>query len=108
MEIVYLLFSIFLLLAVVLLVVYIMFHAYHGRKWRKRLIKETHEVGEALRHGFMILRRDIQAELAIIHQVKLQGALAEEEEKTEARLLKDLEQIEKNIGKEILDIEQLE
>ena len=72
-----------------------------------RFAKEVNEAEEALRHGFMILRRDIQAELAVVRQVKLKGALATEEEKAEIQLLEDLEQIEKNIGKEILDIEQL-
>lgn len=108
LETVYLLLSLLLLLVAISLIGYIVFHIYHEKKWRARFAKEVNEAEDALRHGFMILRRDIQAELAIIQQAKLRGALAEKEEETEGRLLKDLEQIEKNIGKEILDIEQLE
>ena len=108
LEIVYLMFSILLFLTLVSLIGYIIFHAYHGRKWRKRFIKEVIEAEQALRQGFTTLRKDILAELAIVNQAKLEGTLGEEEEKRKKQLLEDLEHIEKNIGKEIADIEQLD
>lgn len=108
LETLYLIIAIILLIVIISLLGYILFHVYHGRKWRKRFLKEVHEAEEALRHGFMVLRRDIQAELGIVKQMKLKGALAQEEERREAQLLEDLDSIEKNIGREIMDIEELE
>lgn len=108
LETIYLLISAVFSVVIVFLIGYISFHLYHGRRLRTRLMKEVHEAEDVLRHNFMILRRDIQSELVLVQQAKLRGALAEKEKQAERQLLEDLEQVERHIGKEIMDIEQLE
>lgn len=76
------------------------------KKKRKILDKEVREAEESLRRGFAVLRRDIEAELALIKKVKLSQALTLEEEEKEKQLLKDLDSIQRYIGKEIWDIEK--
>ena len=89
------------------LIAYIIYHSYHIRQKSRRFIKEVAEVEEAVRRGFAVLRRDIEAELAIVKKAKLSRALSAEEKKLEERLLRDMEQVERRIGKEILDVEKL-
>ena len=107
-ETLYLIFSLILLVLVLGLLTFIGFHTYHGRKKHFRFRKEMQEVEEAIRRGLAVLRRDIEAELAVVNKVKLSKTLAEEEDRKEKQLLQDLEWIEKEIGKEILDVEHLE
>jgi hypothetical protein len=107
-ETLYLIFSIILLIIVLGLSAFIGFHAYHGRKKHLHFRKEMQGVEEAIRRGLAVLRRDIEAELAVVNKVKLSKTLAEEEDRKEKQLLQDLEWIEKEIGKEILDVEHLE
>ena len=106
-ETLYLIFSLVLFALVLGLLTFLGFHAYHGRKKHLRFQKEMQEVDEAVKRGFAVLRRDIQDELGVIGQAKLNKKLAEEEEKREQGLLKDLDWIEKEIGKELLDVERL-
>ena len=106
-EILYLILSIILLMIVLGLSAFIGFHAYHGRKKHLRFRKELQEVDEAVKRGFIVLRRDIEHELEAINQAKLGKKLAEEEKKKEREFIEDLEWIEKEIGKEILDVEHL-
>lgn len=63
---------------------------------------------ESVRRGFAILRRDIQAEFDLVKKAKLKGDISEEEKFKEEQLLKDLQEVEKYIGKEIWDIEKSE
>jgi hypothetical protein len=91
-----------------ILLSYTIFHAIHIRKKEKLLLKEIKEAEEALRRGFAVLRRDIEAELAVIRKARLSKELALEEKKREEELLRDLEKIESYIGKEIWDIEKAE
>ena len=107
-EILYLMVSIVLFLALIGLIVYIAFHGYHARKKHKQFVKEISEVEEAVRRGFAVLRRDIEAELGVIKKVKLSRELAIEEKLKEEQLLRDFKSIEERIGKEIWDVEELE
>ena len=66
-------------------------------------MKEVGEVEEAVRHGFAVLKRDIEAEITAVRRA---GRLTTEEKRREKELLDDLERIRKEIGKEILDIEK--
>lgn len=107
-ETLYLMVSILLLLVVIGLISFIIFHAYRGRRHHKEFLKEVREAEEAVRRGFAVLRLDIQAELEIVKKAKLSKALSEEKKKQERQLLKDLALVEQHIGKEVLDIEQLD
>ena len=97
-----------LVLTVVLigLLAYIIFHFYSGRKKHKQFWKEVKEAEESVGRGFAVLKRDIQAELAVIKKARLSKALSEEEKSKEELLLKDLQEVESYIGKEIWDIEK--
>ena len=97
--------GIIILLVIVssILACYIIFHARHGRRKYNRFMKEVGEVEEAVRHGFAVLKRDIEAEITAVRRA---GRLTTEEKRREKELLDDLERIRKEIGKEILDIEK--
>ncbi len=107
-ENVYLMIALALLISFIVLIAYIIFHGYHIRKKRSQFIKEIKEAEEAVRRGFAVLRRDIQAELEVVKKAKLSKALSEEEKAKEEQLLKDLEDVERYIGKEVFDIEKAE
>lgn len=107
-ETIYVLLSIVLFVVVFVLVIIIIFMIYHGRKKKRRLLKEVEEVEDSIRQGFAVLKRDIEAELNTIKKVKLSKALSEEEKERESRLLNDLEKVRSYIGKEVFDIEKIE
>ena len=62
------------------------------------------EVQEALRRGFAILRRDIEAELAYERKTRPKKSFTPEEKTKEEQTMKDLEAVEQCIGKEVLDV----
>lgn len=96
------------LLILVALVIYIIAHATQAKKHLAQVMKEIREAEESVRRGFAVLRRDIQAELEILHNLKKSKELTSEEVAKEAQLMKDLDDVEKYIGKEIWDIERVE
>ncbi len=87
---------------------YIVYYLYHGKKHRALLMKEIHEAEESIRRGFAVLRRDVQAELAVVSKMKLTKELSQEEKQRESELLRDLDWVERMIGKEVWDVEQRE
>jgi len=104
----YLLLAMVFLLAVVVLLALI---AHHARKLRikKRIFASLlREAEESVRRGFSVLRHDIELELATVQKAKLEGDLSTEEKITEAQLLRDLNHIDRLIGKEIWKVEQEE
>ena len=101
--------SIIVLLAILAgLAWYIALHSRQGRKKHALFMKEVREAEESVRRGFAVLRRDIQAELALINKAKLTKQLSEEEDKVSNQLLKDLGEIERYIGKEVWDVEKID
>ncbi len=107
-EMLYLGIVIILIIVLLALIAYNLFHGYHIRRKRLQFAKEVKEAEEAVRRGFAILRHDIQAELAVIEKARLNKTLEKEAEEKENQLLKDLEEVEKYIGKEVFDIEKVE
>ena len=105
-EAIYLFFIILLLIIILGLAGFILFHIYHGRKKHQELLRDIKEAEESIRRGFAVLRRDIEAELAVIRQAKLSLVLSAEEKNKEAQLLSDLDDVQKRLGKEIWDIGQ--
>jgi len=99
---------ILLFLVLALLIGYILFHGYHGRKKYTQFVKEMREAEEAIRRGFAVLRRDIEAELAYERKTRPKRSFTPEEKAREEQTLKDLEEIERHIGKEVLDIWETE
>lgn len=96
--------SVFLML----LVVYIVIQGVRARRRHRLLSHEIKEAEESIRRGFAILRRDVKDELETITKMKLRGPLSEELEAKEAQLAKDLNYVERFVGKEIWDIERVE
>ena len=107
-ETLYLFLIIVLLLILFGLAAFIFFHSYHGRKKHHAFVKEVKEAEESVRRGFAVLRRDIEAELAVVKRVKLNKKLSAEEKVKEEQLLKDLAEVEQYIGKEVWEIEATE
>lgn len=106
-ETLYFIIIMILLAATIALGLYIVFHTYHGRRKRAAFAKEMREAEESIRRGFAILRRDIQAELAVVRKAGLKKEIAVEEKAKEEQLLKDLTFVEQYIGKEVWDIEKV-
>ncbi len=104
-ETMYLFTSIGLFLGILGLLAYIILHSYHARRKYKEFQVTLQEAEESVRRGFAVLKHDVEAELAVIHRAKLTGALSVEEKEKEEHLLKDLDTIQKRIGKEIWEIE---
>lgn len=107
-ETMYLIIAILFLLVIAGLMIFILYHTYHGRKKHKLFWKEVREAEESIRRGFAVLKRDIEAELAVIHKVSLSDSISQEAIQKETHLLKDLDAIQKHISKEVWDIEQTE
>jgi len=105
-EILYLSVSVLLFLLLISVGGYTLKHARTARRKHREFMREVREAEESIRRGFAVLRRDIQAELAIIDKARLSKALSEEEKKRKAQLLKDLEWAEQYIGKEVWDIRE--
>jgi hypothetical protein len=103
-ETIYLVIIILLSVLILGLVAFIMYHYYHGKKKHKALTKDIKEAEESIRRGFAILKRDIEAELAIVRRAGLNDVLSAEERIKEAQLLSDLENIQKHVGREIWEI----
>lgn len=106
--------SLYLASAMILLVLalsllgFILYHAYHGRRKHKLFWKEVREAEDAVRRGFALLKRDIEAELATVRKIKLSPVTRQEVMQKETQLLGDLEAVQKHIGKEVWDIGQVE
>ena len=88
------------------LLVFTFYHSYHSGRKREKLTKELKEAEESIRRGFLILRRDIQSELAVVRKAKLRKEVLIEEKLQEEKLLKDLEFVSNYISKEVWDVEK--
>jgi hypothetical protein len=98
---------IFVLLAIMFFILlYIFYHYRHIQRKNKLVSKQIQDMEASIRRGFAVLNRDIQAELALLektHGRKSQGDLQKEEQ-----LLRDLDDIEQYISKEIWELEESE
>lgn len=83
-------------------------HWNRGKKKHRAMLKEISEAEEALKRSFAVLRRDIQAQLAVMHRIRESNALSEGERQKEEQLLRDLDWAEKHAGKEVFDLERME
>ncbi|MEK7634708.1 MAG: cohesin domain-containing protein [Patescibacteria group bacterium] len=107
-EVLYLIIIVIFLMIFIYVISRAVFHAYHAREKHKEFTKEIKEAEESIRRGFAVLRRDIEAELAVIKKVKLNKNISAEEKNKEDQLIKDINLIESYIGKEIWDIKKTE
>ena len=104
----YLVLAIIFALAFLGILGFTVYHAYHFRTKSRKLAADIEEAEESIRRGFALLRRDIEAELGLIHKVKLSKELSTEERFREEKLLKDLDYVNRYTGKEIWLVEEAE
>jgi hypothetical protein len=104
----YLLLAILFLAVVIVLLASIIYHARKFRAKRAQFREAIRAAEESVRRGFSVLRRDIEFELATVQKAKLEGELSLEEKSYEEKLLKDLDYVDRYIGKEIWRIEEEE
>lgn len=105
-ERLYLTALILLFIFLVIVIGDVLYHLSHARAKRRKLMVQIREAEESIRRGFALLRRDIEAELAVVHRAKLNRELTAEEKVREEKLLHDLEFVNSYIGKEVWKIEQ--
>lgn len=107
-ETLYLYIALILFLAVVGLVVYVVLHGTRAHKKRRVFLREVREAEESIIRGFAVLRRDIQAELALVHKAKMTRELTVAERAQEEHLMKDLVYVEQHVKKEVWDLEHIQ
>lgn len=97
-----------LFIIIIGLIVYIIVHALLMRRRRKDFGKQLNSAEDSIKRGFVNLRRDIEAELVLIHQANLNDSLTGEQKVREQQLKEDLKNIEDIVGKEIWQVETFE
>ncbi len=97
---------IILLGALLALGAFLIYHSYHHKIKKAKLTMEIQEAEESIRRGFVILRKDIEAELELVRRTKLTKGLEAEERLREEKLIRDLEWVNSYIGKEVWEVEK--
>ena len=82
-EVVALIVSILLVTLLIVAGSYMVLHARRVRRKHKEFQKEIREAEESIRRGFAVLKRDIQAELAIVKRAGLGKKLSKEQHNKE-------------------------
>jgi len=82
-----------------------LYHYYHGKKKHNLLLEEIRKSEAMIHRGFAVLKKDIEAELAMVKRARASGTLSEKEKEQEEKILEDLQRIERYIGKELWEIE---
>ena len=91
----------FIILLIILLTLYL------ARWLRKKLKKETVEVEDVLHKNLTELKKIVDDEFKAIDRAAGKPDYKEEKERAEARLQKNIGEIEKRIYKEIKDVEDI-
>lgn len=106
-EFLYLIFFCIALMVLAVLLTYVIYHGHRARKKHELLSKEIREAEESVKRGFALIRRDIAEELRLL-QGKSGGKISAKLRGNEKRLLKDLADVERYVGKEVWDIDEAE
>jgi len=97
-----------LLLIIIIFIIYIRREYLRAKMRHQEFAKEFREAEDSIRRGFAVLRKDVQRQIQAIQKIKLSREMIREEKEREEQLLRDLENIERRIGKEIWDVGRLE
>lgn len=97
-----------LALLLIALLVYVVVHALLVRRRRAQFAHQLRQAEDAVKRGFIALRRDIEAELMLVKQAHLPDDLVGEQRVREQQLQDDLRNIETLVGKEIWEVESFE
>jgi len=91
---------------VALLALLFLWSRYGIMQIKKRLRKETREAESALEKAFASLRQEMRTEVQKLEVAQTKRTLTKEEDRLIARLKRSMEKAEKEVGKEIKDIEK--
>lgn len=95
------------LIALIILLLALIWYGWHKLSLLKvRLRKEIREAEQALHKAFDLLKEDIREQIKRLEKVKTRRKLTEAEDRIIKKLKKDLDDAEKNVTKEIEDIEE--
>ncbi|MEZ4180035.1 MAG: cohesin domain-containing protein [Candidatus Doudnabacteria bacterium] len=97
-----------LLLLVVALIIYILVHTILTAKHRRVFVSQLRQAEDSIKRGFLVLRRDIEAELNLIKQASLSAEASGEHKVRQEQLIGDLQNIESLVGKELWEVETFE
>ncbi len=103
-ELIYLIIILILIGLLGGLIAFTIYHYYHGRKKYKEFLMDIRRAEESVKRGFAVLKRDIEAELAIVNKMKLDNQLSDDVIQKEDQLMRDLAEVQKRIGDEIWHI----
>jgi cytochrome c-type biogenesis protein CcmH/NrfF len=106
-QTVYLVSIVVLFVVVVALVVFIVIAWVLARRRRREFAHTVRLTEEGLKHGFLSLKRDLEAELAMIQRATMGGELAGEANVRAQQLRDDLKNIEDVVGREISAAESM-
>lgn len=104
----YLVAIVILIIIVCVLLGYIIYHSLQGHSRRREFVNSLELAEESIKRGFAMLRRDIQAELALVSEASLSPEIKTKGKVREKRLLEDLKYVEEYVGKEIWQTKQYE
>lgn len=96
-----------LAISTTLLVIFIVIGVVLARRRRHQFAVTVRLAEEGLKNGFMAIKRDLEAELALMHRATLGGEMAGEANVRAEQLRQDLANIEQMVGREEFDIERL-
>lgn len=101
--------TIFVAVLVFLLVLIILFRSLWRKlkNLKKKLSKETKEVDEGVSRVFELLRQDLKEYIKILREAKTKRELTKEEEKILRALMKNFDDSEKFLKKEVEDIKKI-
>jgi hypothetical protein len=94
-----------LVVTVILLVIFIIISYLLARRRRRQFANTVRLAEEGLRHGFITLKRDLEAELALMQRATMGGELAAEQNIRAEQIREDLKTIEELVSREVSDVE---
>jgi hypothetical protein len=104
-ALIYFVTTIFLAICIIVLLVVLGRYVVGIRKRRQKLLTDLRMTEERIRRGFAVLRKDIEAELALLNRKDGAAALPEEKFRAE-ELQQDIEKISTYVGGEIWELEK--
>ena len=90
----------------VLLIIFIIIGLMLARRRRRQFANTVRLAEEGLKHGFIALKRDLEAELALMQRATMGGEMAGESNVRAEQLREDLKNIEELVGKEAAEVDR--
>ena len=97
--------TVFLVICVIVLLFVLYRYVMGIRRKRQRLLTDLRMIEEKIRRGFAVLRKDVEAELALLNRADGRELLPEEKFRAE-ELQRDIEKISERIGEEVWELEK--